>query len=226
MASHSWNDNSTKEYKMKLKPKTQNIWSCMHCWWLFSPFTHSLLHRNKQKTKPVLLNVLAVLFTSAFRTVNVVCHWCWHSLTHYEFVTLTQNDHESEKRKLCLWLHLLISYNIQPTYLCLQSLMIQTCLSHWPALNGTCPREWGWEGMQVSLAFVGARKRLCYLVCLDAFCTMISLSGGKTLLWAFLSNWSFPGWFFMLMPSEEVLREPWTAEDIWAHYMFSSCTSS
>lgn len=33
------------------------------------------------------------------------------------------------------------------------------CLSYWPALNGTSLVEWGLEGMQVSLLFVGAVKR-------------------------------------------------------------------
>lgn len=52
-----------------------------------------------------------------------VCHCCcWHSLTCYGFVTQTQNNHESEKRKLCLWLHLLISYNTEPACLTLSSI--------------------------------------------------------------------------------------------------------
>lgn len=53
------------------------------------------------------------------------------------------------ERKLCLWLHMLISYNTEPA--CLQSLMTWGYLSYWPALNETSPGQWGLEGMQVGI---------------------------------------------------------------------------
>lgn len=46
-------------------------------------------------------------------------------------------------------------------------------------------------------------------------------SSVRVSLFLFLPNWSILKCSFMLMPSEQVHREPWTSEDTGKHYVFN-----